>query len=83
MMTDAGKVKVFLGDGRFTEDPIPGDFFGAAGVAEIDRLQDVLLHVGTHGFRHHVGVTPGKHVAPLKEALEKYLGFDVTVPQAE
>ena len=83
MMTDAGKVKIFLGDGRFTEDPIPGNFFGAAGVAEIDKLQDVLLHVGMNGYRHHVGVTAGKHVAPLKEALEKYLSFEVSVPQAE
>jgi L-fucose isomerase-like protein len=83
MMTEAGKVRIFLGDGQFTEDPIPGDFFGAAGVAEIARLQDVLLHVGMNGYRHHVSVTPGKHVAPLKEALEKYLGFQVAVPQAE
>jgi L-fucose isomerase-like protein len=83
MVTDAGKVKIFLGDGRFTDDPIPGNFFGAAGVAEIDKLQDVLLHVGMNGYRHHVGVTPGKHVAPLKEALEKYLGFEVTVPQVQ
>jgi L-fucose isomerase-like protein len=83
MMADAGKVKIFLGDGRFTEDPIPGNYFGAAGVAEINRLQDVLLHVGMHGYRHHVSVTPGKYVALLKEALEKYLGFDVSVPQAE
>jgi L-fucose isomerase-like protein len=83
MMTDAGKVKIFLGDGRFTEDPIPGTYFGVAAVAEINRLQDVLLHVGMHGYRHHVSVTPGKYVAPLKEALEKYLGFDVALPQAE
>jgi L-fucose isomerase-like protein len=83
MMTDAGKVRIFLGDGHFTEDPIPGDFFGAAGVAEIAKLQDVLLHVGMNGYRHHVSVTPGKLVAPLKEALEKYLGFQVAVPQAE
>ena len=83
MMTDQGKVRIFLGDGRFTEDPIPANFFGAAGVAEINRLQDVLLHVGMNGYRHHVSVTPGKYVPPLKEALEKYLGFGVTVPQAE
>lgn len=83
MMTDMGRVKVYLGDGRFTTDPVPSNFFGAAGVAEIDRLQDVLLHVGMHGHRHHVGITPGKVVAPLKEALEKYLDFDVAVPQAE
>jgi len=81
MMTDAGMVKVYLGDGRFTEDPIPENFFGAAGVAQIDKLQDVLLHIGLNGHRHHVSVSPGKHVAPLKEALEKYLGFDVSIPQ--
>jgi L-fucose isomerase-like protein len=83
MMTDAGKVKMFLGDGRFTADPIPADFFGAAGVAEIRKLQDVLLHVGMNGYRHHVGVTAGHHIEPLQEALEKYLGFEVAVPQAE
>lgn len=82
MTTDAGRIKVYLGDGRFTEDPIPDNFFGAAGVAEITGLQDVLLHVGMQGYRHHVGVTTGKYVAPIREALEKYLDFDVTVPQA-
>ena len=83
MTTEAGRAKIFLGDGRFTEDPIPENFFGAAGVAQIDKLQDVLQHVGMHGYRHHVGVTPGRHVGPLKEALEKYIGFEVSVPQAE
>ena len=83
MMTDAGRVKVYLGDGRFTADEIPSNFFGAAGVAEIASLQDVLLHVGMNGYRHHVGVTTGKHVAPIQEALEKYLDFDVTIPQTE
>jgi L-fucose isomerase-like protein len=81
MMTDAGRVKVYLGDGRFTEDPIPSNFFGAAGVVEIAGLQDVLLHVGMQGYRHHVGVTTGKYVAPVQEALEKYLDFDVTILQ--
>lgn len=83
MMTDSGRVKVYLGDGHFTEDPIPDNFFGAAGVAEIAGLQDVLLHVGMKGYRHHVGVTTGKYIAPIQEALEKYLDFDVTVPQTD
>jgi hypothetical protein len=52
-------------------------------VAEIGRLQDILLHVGMNGFRHHVGVTSGKYVAPLVEALGKYLDLDVTIPQME
>ncbi len=82
LTTDAGRVKVYLGEGRITEDPIPNNFFGAAGVAEIPRLQDVLLYVGTNGHRHHVSLTTGRYLAPLQEALGKYVGMDVDVPVA-
>ena len=77
-MTEDGRVKMYLGEGRFTGDPIPANFFGVAGVAEIPGLQDVLLHVGVSGHRHHVSITPGLVQAPLQEALGNYLGFDVT-----
>lgn len=80
MMTDAGELRCYLGRGKFTSDPIPADFFGCAGVAEIEKLQDVLLHVGRCGFRHHVSVTPGAYHLPMEEALGKYLGVqDVSV----
>ena len=82
MMTEAGILKFYIGQGEFTKDPIPPDFFGCAGVARISRLQDVLLHVGRHGHRHHVSCTPGTVAAATKEALEYYLGFEVTEPQA-
>jgi hypothetical protein len=81
MVTDSGKLKFYLGQGTFTGDPIPEDFFGCAGVAHIDRLQDLLLHVGYNGHRHHVGVTPGRVLEPVREAFTRYLGFEVTVPQ--
>jgi L-fucose isomerase-like protein len=81
LMTDEGRVKMYLGEGRFTADPIPANFFGVAGVAEIPNLQDVLLHIGMQGHRHHVSVTPGRLVKPLAEALGHYLGFDITIPQ--
>jgi L-fucose isomerase-like protein len=81
LLTDEGLVKCYLGEGEFTRDKIPGDFFGCAGVAEIDDLQDVLLYVGCGGYRHHVSVTPGKVQAPLHEALAYYLGFEVALPQ--
>jgi len=81
LMTDEGKVKVYLGQGRITGDPVPADFFGVAGVAEIRNLQDVLLHVGVNGHRHHVSITPGCVQAPLREALEHYLNFEVALPQ--
>ena len=81
LMTDEGRVKMYMGEGRFTTDPIPANFFGVAGVAEIPNLQDVLLHIGTQGHRHHVAVTPGSLRKPLTEALDHYLGFEVTAPQ--
>ncbi|MFH1969469.1 MAG: hypothetical protein ABIJ53_04030 [Verrucomicrobiota bacterium] len=82
MVTDAGRLKFFLGQGRFTNDPIPPDFFGCAGVVEIPGLQDVLLHIGQNGHRHHVSVAGGHILAPVREALERYLGFQVAAPQA-
>ncbi len=81
LMTDDGQVKVYLGEGRITGDPIPADFFGVAGVAEIRNLQDVLLHVGRNGHRHHVSITPGDVQGALTEALGHYLDFEVALPQ--
>lgn len=81
MMTDSGVIRFYVGEGEFTDDSIPQDFFGCAGVADIPNLQDVLLHVGYEGHRHHVSVTSGSVAAPLAEALEYYLDFEVSVPQ--
>ena len=81
MVTDAGKLRFYLGYGSMTYDKVPDDFFGCAGVAEIRNLQDVLLHIGKRGYRHHVSVTPGVMHEPVKEALEHYLGFEVETPQ--
>ena len=79
MLTDAGKLKFYLGQGAFTADPIPDDFFGCAGVAQIEDLQDVLQEVGYMGHRHHTSVTPAQAAAPMQEAFEKYLGYQVTM----
>jgi len=80
LLTADGRVKCYLGQGEITKDPIPPEFFGCAGVARISGLQDVLLYIGRTGQRHHVSVTPGQVQAPLHEALEHYLGFEVAVP---
>jgi L-fucose isomerase-like protein len=77
MLTEGGKLKFYLGEGAFTGDPIPADFFGCAGVVEIANLQDALMKIGYAGHRHHTSVTPGHVAAPTKEAFEKYLGYDV------
>lgn len=77
MLTDGGKLKYYLGEGQFTKDPIPADFFGCGGVAEIPNLQDALMKIGYAGHRHHTSVTPGAVAAPVAEAWEKYLGYEV------
>jgi len=79
MLTAEGRLKFYLGRGRFTTDPIPQDFFGCAGVAEIENLQQVLQTIGLAGHRHHVSVTPGHVVAPLQEAFTRYLGYDLAL----
>jgi L-fucose isomerase-like protein len=81
LMTDGGKVKIYLGEGSFTHDLIPDNFFGVAGVAQVCNLQDVLLHIGYSGHRHHVSITPGRVQTPLRQALAHYLDFEVTLPQ--
>jgi len=77
LLTEGGKLKFFLGQGRFTRDPIPEDFFGCAGVAQVNNLQEVLQTIGYAGYRHHVSVTPGHIADPVREAFERYLGYDV------
>lgn len=77
LLTENGRLKFYLGQARFTGDPIPDDFFGCAGVAQFDDLQDVLQRIGYAGFRHHVSVSPGHVREAVQEAFEKYLGYDV------
>jgi L-fucose isomerase-like protein len=77
LLTDGGRLKTYIGQGRFTDDPVPADFFGCAGVAEIENLQDALQRIGYLGHRHHTSVTPGHVAAPVTEALVKYLGYEV------
>ncbi len=83
LTTQNGRLNIYVGEGEFTNDPIPADFFGCAGVAKIDKLQDVLLHIGRLGHRHHVSVSVGKVTQPVAEAFEYYLGYDVTIPQVK
>jgi L-fucose isomerase-like protein len=82
MLTESGSMKFYLGQGRFCPDPIPEDYFGCAGVAEIPGLENVLLHIGHEGHRHHVSITAGSVVEPVREALAVYLDCEVSQPQA-
>jgi L-fucose isomerase-like protein len=82
LMSEDGRLKAYLGEGTITSDPIPGNFFGVAGVVRIPGLQNVLLHLGNEGHRHHVALTAGQVMESTREAMAKYLGYQVTTPQA-
>jgi L-fucose isomerase-like protein len=75
--TDDGKVCFYLGQGEMTADPIPEDFFGCAGVARIEGLQQKLNRIGYSGYRHHVTMTFGHVAAAVREAFTRYLGYEV------
>jgi len=77
MQTIDGKLECYLGEGQFTADKIPANFFGAAGVAEIENLQSKLRTIGLAGHRHHTNVTEGNFSEPIKEAFERYLDYNV------
>jgi len=75
--TQAGELIFYLGEGEFTKDKIADDFFGCAGVAKIDRLQDKLQIIGHQGYRHHVSVTTSHVAVPVREAWERYLNYKI------
>jgi L-fucose isomerase-like protein len=75
--TENGKLYVYTGKGKITDDSIEDGFFGCGGVAQIDNLQEKILYIGKNGFRHHVSLTKGNCVAALNEAFSNYLGYDL------
>ena len=48
----AGKMRGYVGEGRFTDDPL--NTFGGAGVVEIPKMQKLLHYICENGFEHHV-----------------------------
>lgn len=75
--THDGNLVFYVDEGCFTADPIIYDFFGFAGVAQIDGLQKKLETIGHHGYRHHVSVTAGHVALPIREAFTRYLGYEL------
>lgn len=74
-ITENGEFKVYIGEGKITEDAIDNRFFGSAGVVQIDSLQKKMIGIGKNGFRHHMVFTQGLYEAPMREAFVNYLGY--------
>ena len=74
--TEDGRLSFYIGEGQFTSDEIEEAFFGCAGVAHINNLQEKLLLIGKTGYKHHVSVTTGFVKEAVLEAFGTYLGYD-------
>ncbi len=75
--TEDGKLTVYVSEGEMTDDPIEDGYFGCAGVARIEGLQDKLIRLARGGFKHHTAVGKGHMKAVLEEAFTTYLGYDL------
>ncbi len=76
-----GVIAGIVAEGRFTEDRVKT--FGGYGVAEIQGLRSVLRAIVKYGFEHHVAVTKVHVGEVVREALEKYLGWNILECKAE
>ena len=70
-----GTMRCYLGDGRFTDDPL--DTFGSRAVVRVEELQGLLRYLSKQGFEHHVAMNASHCSTVLAEAFETYLGWDV------
>ena len=70
-----GKIKAYLGEGEFTDDPF--DMDGGIAVCKIPRLRALLAHLCQNGFEHHVAMTRTHCADVVHEAISKYIGWDL------
>ena len=70
-----GKIKCYLGEGTFTDDPLPT--FGGVAVCEVPNLNGLMKHLTMNGYEHHVALAQTNCADALEEALGTYMGWDV------
>ena len=71
----AGIIRAYVGEGDFTDDPL--ETFGTRAVVKVPGLQQLLKVICRNGFEHHAAMNGTHCAAPVAEALENYLGWDV------
>ena len=70
-----GKIKSYLGEGEFTDDPFNMD--GGIAVCKVPQLRRLLAHICRNGFEHHVAMVRGQVADIIEESIGKYLGWDI------
>lgn len=77
----AGRIKTYVGEGAFTDDPFGMD--GGIAVSEVPRLRPLLGFIARNGFEHHVAMVRGHYASAVHEAVHRYLGWQSYHHQAE
>jgi L-fucose isomerase-like protein len=70
-----GKIKTYLGEGEFTNDPF--DMDGGIAVCKVSHLRKLLSYICQNGFEHHVAMTRSHCADVLHEAISKYMKWDL------
>ncbi len=70
-----GKIKCYLGEGTFTNDPL--NTFGGVSVCEVPNLNGLMRYLTKNGYEHHVALVQAQVVDVLEEALGNYMGWEV------
>ncbi|MGD8499730.1 MAG: hypothetical protein PVJ86_03740 [Phycisphaerales bacterium] len=70
-----GKIKGYLGEGDFTDDPF--DMDGGIAVCRVPRLRELLAYLCQQGFEHHVAMARTHCADVLCEAISKYMKWDL------
>jgi L-fucose isomerase-like protein len=72
---ERGVIKGYLGEGRFTTDPLPT--FGGVAVCEVPNLNGLMRFLTRNGYEHHVSLVQAEVADVLEEALGNYMGFEM------
>ena len=77
--TEDGKISGFTTDGKLTDDEFDKEFFGTGIVFENKNLEGIFKFMCENGYKHHVAIAKGEWSDSVKEALEKYLGYNIDI----
>lgn len=72
---DAWGIRAYVGEGELTDDPL--QTFGGHGVVKIHDFQGLLRYICMHGYEHHVAINPASIALGVREALARYMGWEV------
>ena len=78
--TENGRLCGFVTEGEVTGDKLEKAFFGTGFVFKKadGRMNDLFNYMAENGYRHHVAFAYGQNADVVREALVKYLGYEVT-----